>query len=105
MSDVLRKMMSSTLNVEEFRLLALKEGMETLKEDAILKSMQGLVNYRDAIAITDEPLDRILLQLKRNAASKDRAEPKELQEVRPSSPEQNESAMEKLEEIMHNLGV
>ncbi len=68
MSDLLRKMLAMETPEEEFRLIALKEGMETLKEDALFKSIKGTVNYRDAIGITDEPLDRIVNDMPRLAS-------------------------------------
>lgn len=64
-TDRLRKVLSFRFSDEEFRMLALKEGMETLKEDAIYKSIAGQVHYRDALGVTDEPLNRILGDINR----------------------------------------
>ncbi|MGE0489039.1 MAG: GspE/PulE family protein [Vulcanimicrobiota bacterium] len=68
MTDTLRKMLAFETPEEEFHLVALKEGMETLKEDALYKSISGTINYRDAIGISDEPLDRIVADMPRLAA-------------------------------------
>ncbi len=65
MTDTLRKMVVAAFDEEEFTMLALSEGMETLKEDAIFKSIEGKVNYRDALGITSEPLHRIHADIKR----------------------------------------
>lgn len=67
-SDPLRKMISLGTPEEEIRLLALKEGMETLKEDAIFKSVEGSISYRDAFGVTDEELTRITNDMPRLAA-------------------------------------
>ena len=67
LSDRLRKMLTVSLNHDDFRMVAWKEGMQTLKEDGLIKSMEGKVNYRDALAITDEPLERILAEINRLA--------------------------------------
>ncbi|MCE7874527.1 type II/IV secretion system protein [bacterium CPR1] len=64
-TDRLRKVLSFRFSDEEFRMLALKEGMETLKEDAIYKSIAGQIHYRDALGVTDEPLNRILGDINR----------------------------------------
>ncbi|MDQ7824944.1 MAG: GspE/PulE family protein [Candidatus Eremiobacteraeota bacterium] len=63
-SDTFRKIMSSTFNSEELLMIALKEGMETLKQDALVKTTEGSISYRDALAITDESLDRIMPLMK-----------------------------------------
>ncbi len=64
-SDRLRKVLSFRFSDEEFRMLSLKEGTETLKEDAIYKSLAGQIHYRDALGVTDEPLNRILADINR----------------------------------------
>ena len=69
LNDTLRKMVSLDFSEEEFALMALSEGMETLKEDAIMKSIEGSVSYRDALGITDEHLARILNDIRRVVAS------------------------------------
>jgi len=65
LNDTLRKMVSLNFAEDEFQMMALSEGMETLKEDAIMKSIEGSVSYRDALGITDESLHRILNDIRR----------------------------------------
>lgn len=65
LTDTLRKIIIGAFDEEEFTMLALSEGMETLKEDAIFKSIEGTVNYRDALGITNESLHRIQSDIKR----------------------------------------
>jgi type IV pilus assembly protein PilB len=69
MTDVLRNIMTGTFSPEEFRLLSLKEGLETLKFDAVVKAYEGSVSYRDALAISDEPLDNIVRNLEAQIAA------------------------------------
>lgn len=59
MSDNLRHIVWDEFDAADFRSVALKEGMRSLKEDAVQKSVMGKVNYREALAITDEPIDRL----------------------------------------------
>lgn len=59
MSDNLRHIVWDEFDAGDFRSVALKEGMRSLKEDAVQKSVMGKVNYREALAITDEPIDRL----------------------------------------------
>jgi len=68
LTDPMRKMVSLDLDEEEFRLVALREGMETLKEDAIFKSIEGSISYRDSLGVTDEPLHRIMADIRRMVA-------------------------------------
>lgn len=65
LTDTLRKMIISNFDEEEFSMLALSEGMETLKEDGIFKSIEGKVSYRDALGITSESIARILADINR----------------------------------------
>jgi type IV pilus assembly protein PilB len=65
LTDTLRKMIISNFDEEEFSMLALSEGMETLKEDGIFKSIEGKVSYRDALGITSEGIARILADINR----------------------------------------
>jgi type IV pilus assembly protein PilB len=65
MSDPLRKMLANNVDEDEFAMLALTEGMETLKEDAIFKSIEGKVSYRDALGITSEGIHRIQADINR----------------------------------------
>lgn len=65
LTDTLRKMIISDFDEEEFSMLALAEGMETLKEDAIFKSIEGKVSYRDALGVTGENLSRIQADIRR----------------------------------------
>lgn len=59
MSDNLRHIVWDEFDAADFRSVALKEGMRSLKEDAVQKSVMGKVNYREALAITDEPINRL----------------------------------------------
>lgn len=59
MSDNLRHIVWEEFDASDFRSVALKEGMRSLKEDAVQKSVMGKVNYREALAITDEPIERL----------------------------------------------
>ena len=68
LTDSMRKMISLDMDEEEFRLVALREGMETLKEDAIFKSIEGSVSYRDSLGVTDESLHRIMADIRRMVA-------------------------------------
>lgn len=68
LTDSMRKMISLDMDEEEFRLVALREGMETLKEDAIFKSIEGSVSYRDSLGVTDEGLHRIMADIRRMVA-------------------------------------
>lgn len=65
LTDTLRKMIINAFDEEEFTMLALAEGMETLKEDAIFKSIEGKVHYRDALGVTSEGLHRIQADIQR----------------------------------------
>jgi type IV pilus assembly protein PilB len=65
LTDTLRKMIINDFDEEEFTMLALAEGMETLKEDAIFKSIEGKVSYRDALGVTSETLHRIHADINR----------------------------------------
>ena len=65
LTDTLRKMIIWNFDEEEFSMLALSEGMETLKEDGIFKSIEGKVSYRDALGITSESIARILADINR----------------------------------------
>ena len=65
LTDTLRKMIITNFDEEEFSMLALSEGMETLKEDGIFKSIEGKVSYRDALGITSEGIARILGDINR----------------------------------------
>jgi type II secretory ATPase GspE/PulE/Tfp pilus assembly ATPase PilB-like protein len=65
LTDTLRKMIIQNFDEEEFSMLALSEGMETLKEDGIFKSIEGKVSYRDALGITSEGIHRILADINR----------------------------------------
>jgi type II secretory ATPase GspE/PulE/Tfp pilus assembly ATPase PilB-like protein len=69
LSDPVRKLMTMEYDEDELRMLVLTEGMETLKEDAIYKSIEGSVSYREALGITDEPLHRILADIRRVVAT------------------------------------
>jgi len=59
MTDNLRRIIYEHFNSDDFRSVSLKEGMRSLKEDAVLKSAMGWVNYREALAVTDEPIERV----------------------------------------------
>ncbi len=59
MTDNLRRIIYEHFDSDDFRSVSLKEGMRSLKEDAVLKSVMGQVNYREALAITDEPIERV----------------------------------------------
>ena len=59
MTDNLRRIIYERFDSADFRSVALKEGMRSLKEDAVLKSAMGQVNIREALAITDEPIERV----------------------------------------------
>lgn len=65
LTDTLRKMIIANFDEEEFSILALSEGMESLKEDGIFKSIEGKVSYRDALGITSESIARILSDINR----------------------------------------
>lgn len=58
-NDHIARLIGSGLQEDELRGLALKEGMETLKEDALCKSITGQLSLRDALAATDERIERI----------------------------------------------
>jgi type II secretory ATPase GspE/PulE/Tfp pilus assembly ATPase PilB-like protein len=59
MTDNLRSIIYGAFDSGDFRSVSLKEGMRSLKEDAVLKSVMGQVNYREALAVTDEPIERV----------------------------------------------
>jgi type II secretory ATPase GspE/PulE/Tfp pilus assembly ATPase PilB-like protein len=59
MTDNLRRIIYEHFDSDDFRSVSLKEGMRSLKEDAVLKSVMGQVNYRESLAITDEPIERV----------------------------------------------
>lgn len=58
--DHFRRLIASELDEEELRMVALKNGLETLKEDAVFKSVSGSIALRDALGATDEGLARIV---------------------------------------------
>jgi type II secretory ATPase GspE/PulE/Tfp pilus assembly ATPase PilB-like protein len=63
LNDQLRRLVASELEEDELRAVSLKLGLETLKEDAVWKSIQGDVALRDAVGVTDEGLHRLLSNL------------------------------------------
>jgi general secretion pathway protein E len=54
MSEQLKKMVSSRINVDELRQVAIREGMTTLREDAWLKVRKGITSLEEALRVTTD---------------------------------------------------
>lgn len=54
-----RMRLSASIHEDDLRYLNLVQGMETMKEDAVLKAAAGRVALREALAVSEERLDRI----------------------------------------------
>lgn len=65
MTDSLKRRLNADLNPDDLQFLALSQGMETLKEDAVYKAVSGLVSLGEALEVSDEPLDRISMMIER----------------------------------------
>lgn len=61
----LRMRLSASIHEDDLRYLNLVQGMETMKEDAVFKAVSGLVALREAVSVSDEPLDRISSNIER----------------------------------------